>query len=397
MKAVFCYDGPLYRDKEGSFYDSILNDQMFERYFKVANQLTVVIRVQNVTEETGIKRMGKINNTNIYVKECPNLSSVKGLLINKQKAKQIIEQEILNADLIFIRVPSVIGYLSIDIAKKHNKKYLVEVVGCPWDAYWNYNMKGKLLAPFATHIMRSRVMDSPFVLYVTRCFLQERYPTSGRNINCSNVELPETNKNILEKRIGKIKCYSNCGTIYRIGTAAGLDVLYKGQQFVIQALAELKKEGITNIEYQLIGSGSGDFLKKRAKELNVEDQIKIIGQMPHEQVFEWLDELDIYAQPSRQEGLPRSVIEAMSRALPCIGADTAGIPELLTHDYIFSNSKYEVQEICTIIKNLILNPAEMIECARSNFKESKRYERKALVNQRSKFFMEYKECVREGK
>ena len=36
MKAVFCYDGPLYKDKNGNYYDSILNDQMFERYFKVS-------------------------------------------------------------------------------------------------------------------------------------------------------------------------------------------------------------------------------------------------------------------------------------------------------------------------------------------------------------------------
>ena len=51
-------------------------------------------------------------------------------------------------------------------------------------------------------------------------------------------------------------------------------------------------------------------------------------------MFELLDECDIYLQPSLQEGLPRSVIEAMSRGCACIGAATAGIPELLESEYV---------------------------------------------------------------
>ena len=45
-----------------------------------------------------------------------------------------------------------------------------------------------------------------------------------------------------------------------------------------------------------------------------------------------LDTCDIYVQPSLQEGLPRALIEAMSRGCPCIGARTAGIPELLPEE-----------------------------------------------------------------
>lgn len=394
MKAVFCYDGPLYKDKNGNYYDSILNDQMFERYFKVADQLELVIRTRNVSEKTGSKKMGKISNPNIRVTECPNLSSINGLLKNQKKAKYIIESSIRRADLVFIRVPSVIGNLSIDIAKKLNKKYLVEVVGCPWDAYWNYSLKGKMVAPFATFMMKRRVKNAPFVLYVTNKFLQGRYPTNGKTINCSNVELLESDEEIFLNRIKRINEYS-IKTIYKIGTAAGLDVLYKGQQYIIQAMAELKKKGITNIEYELIGGGSGSYLKKIAKELNVEDQVKIIGQMPHDAVFAWMDGLDIYAQPSRQEGLPRSVIEAMSRALPCIGAKTAGIPELLNKECIFSNSSREIQEISMILNNMITSPSKMKKYAKENYNESKKYARDTLVDRRTEFFIAYKNAVEE--
>src|SRR5699024_742855 len=120
-----------------------------------------------------------------------------------------------------------------------------------------------------------------------------------------------------------------------IGTTAALDVRFKGQQYIIKALSELKKQGATNFEYQLVGSGSASYLESVAKKYNISNQVKILGSMTHEDVFDWLENIDIYTQPSRQEGLPRALIEAMSRGLPSFGARTAGIPELLEDDFIF--------------------------------------------------------------
>lgn len=387
MKALFCYDGPLYKDENGNYYDSILNDQMFQRYFKVADKLDLVIRTRTISTNEGAKKMGRISNPNISVIECPNLSSVGGLLKNRKQAEKIIEKSIKDAELIFVRVPSVIGNLSIDIAKKLKKKYLVEVVGCPWDAYWNYSLKGKMVAPVATQMMRSRVKKAPYVLYVTNSFLQNRYPTEGKTINCSNVELQPMTEDILLRRISKIDNPNRKKII--IGTAAGLDVLYKGQQYIIYALGELKKQGITDFEYQLIGGGTGNYLKQVAEECNVVDQINIIGQMPHEKVFEWMDSIDIYAQPSRQEGLPRSMIEAMSRGLPCIGAMTAGIPELIEDEYIFTNSKTEVGEIVKILLDLYNNNILLKKIATRNFNMAKKYQRDILVERRTCFFKSF--------
>ena len=51
-----------------------------------------------------------------------------------------------------------------------------------------------------------------------------------------------------------------------LGTAAAIDVPYKGQAYVIEAISKLNKQGY-NYEYQLIGTGDKTRLEKIAKEL----------------------------------------------------------------------------------------------------------------------------------
>lgn len=90
MKALFCYDGPLYRDERGNYYDSVLNDQMFQRYFKVASDLDVIIRVRDIDEKLAKEKMSRLLNPHIKVIECPNLSSLRGLLNGYFKTKKYL-------------------------------------------------------------------------------------------------------------------------------------------------------------------------------------------------------------------------------------------------------------------------------------------------------------------
>ncbi|MFR9276345.1 glycosyltransferase [Finegoldia magna] len=83
----------------------------------------------------------------------------------------------------------------------------------------------------------------------------------------------------------------------------------------------------------LQGGGNQDYLLSIAKTYHVEDRVIFWGRLSPEKVQEWMDKVDIYIQPSLQEGLPRSVIEAMSRGCLVLGART-GIPELLDPRFV---------------------------------------------------------------
>ena len=65
------------------------------------------------------------------------------------------------------------------------------------------------------------------------------------------------------------------------------------------------------------------------------DNVVFTGSMGHDQIFEWLKTIDVYIQPSLTEGMPRALIEAMSKGCPCVASNAGGMPELLDKKFIF--------------------------------------------------------------
>ncbi|MGI6452439.1 MAG: glycosyltransferase family 4 protein [Syntrophomonadaceae bacterium] len=209
-------------------------------------------------------------------------------------------------------------------------------------------------------------------------------PSTGKTIGCSDVALPTLDERVLDARLHKIKQMTKHKPIV-LGTTAAVDVRYKGQEYVIQAIAELNRQGY-NFEYHLAGGGDNSFLKFVAERNGVLDKVKFLGPIPHEKVFGYLDNIDIYIQPSNQEGMPRALIEAMSRACPCIGSSTGGIPELLDNAYIFSRGN--VKELATILASFDIE--KMIYQAKRNFEFSKRFDQKVLEARRNEFLLSFK-------
>ena len=298
----------------------------------------------------------------------------------KQHNKLKLEKAIQGIDIIVSHLPSPIGIEAVKLAKKYNKPYFVGVVGCAWDAYWNHGIKGKLVAIPYYISMRKIVKESPFAFYVTQKFLQKRYPCNGTTIGCSNVEITEQNPIVLDKRILKI-LNSNPDRI-NITTVAAVNVRYKGQEYVIRAIAKLNKSNGRKYHYFLVGGGDNSFLMNLVKSLKIVDYVHFVGPLPHEQISDFLDTMDIYIQPSRQEGLPRAVIEAMSRALPVFGSKTAGIPELLLDECVFDNCS--VKQIMYLMSKIDNN--QMIYYAKRNFSEAMKYQKSILDARRYNFY-----------
>ena len=332
-------------------------------------------------KEVTISKQSVLNTEGVQFEFFEKENSLLSLLKNWRKNRQHMKKCVEIADIVVVHLPSSIGMIAIKYAKMCHKPYIIGVVGCAWDACWNYNWKGKLVAAPFYISMRNAVKQAKYVFYVTQEFLQRRYPNNGITIGCSNVEIQQAPNNVLTKKLESIETLDVKSTI-NIVTVAAVNVRYKGQEYVIRALDTLNHRQGFNFHYHLIGGGDNSYLMNLTKKLNLEQYVHFIGPIPHEKIWYYLDNMDVYIQPSRQEGLPRALIEAMSRGLPAFGARTAGIPELLPEDCLFDNGS--VKQITKLLSSLTINV--MRQYANDNYEKSLEYTSDVLAARRRCFF-----------
>ncbi len=382
MKVLFSSQATIEYDGK-DYYSNAIPDT-YTRYQVLGKDITLLCHARKVEKA----KSQRINPEDITIIPIPKYNSVKSMLFETSKTEEIVKEEVRKADVCFIHLGSNHGYMAVKYAKKYHKPYMTVICGCTWDSLWNYDWRGKIMAPRAFLKLRYAQHDAPWSIYVTKEFLQRRYPTSGKWIACSNVDISTGQPGVLEKRLENIKKRQSAGRLLRIGTAAAVDVPYKGQEYVIRAVAQLKSMGI-NMEYNMIGLGDSSRLQSIINSLEVGDRVHILGGLPHDKVTEFYDDIDIYVQPSKQEGLPRSTIEAMSRGCLCLGSAIAGIPELLTSEYLFPKGR--VDRIVEILKNI--KPEDLTAQARRNFEEAKDYDRDLLNERRRQFILDFKESI----
>ena len=378
MKVLFVHDGPiLCNEAQNVFYGVHYTDEIIERYSFFGDEVSFLMRHKVVSDEDG-ERYTKISHPAFRFISVPNFKSISTMSL-KAKAEGIIENAVKNHDIILLRLPSANGVLAYKYAKKFNKPVFVEVVACVYDALWNYDWRGKLLANYKMAKYKNLIKDVPHALYVTQHFLQDRYPTKGKSIGCSDVVLKHFDESILEKRLQKQK---NGDSVITLGTVAAIDVPYKGQADVIKALYLLKQKGLTNYAYKIVGQGNPDTLQGVIDKYNLNDQVEIVGSLPHSKVFDFLDSLDIYIQPSKQEGLPRSVIEALSRACPVLATNIAGNPELVDKEALYKAG--DVNKLVSLLENPRNLPLET--WAKNNFERAYQYTDEVLSSRRLSFY-----------
>ena len=302
----------------------------------------------------------------------------------RNEIKRTLEEEIRKSDKIIIRsLGNFYTKTALRIALKLKKDVLVEVTGFIFESLWYHGTKGKLMALFNDLEYKRLMKNVDYACYVTNEALQKRYPARGKMLGCSDVELEALDSSVLDARLQRI---AKSKDKLIIGTAAFLDVNWKGQKNVVKALSILKKMGITNIEYQLIGGGTGQGIMNLAKELDVADQINIIGTLPHEQVFSWFDSIDVYVQPSFQEGLCRSIVEAMSRGCPVIASNVGGNYELVSENNLYN--KHDVKALSNILKKFC-DEVDLSKEAKTSFNIAKDYESNTLNTKRKRFYTEF--------
>lgn len=371
------YAGPNTIAVCGGRYYNNAAEAMMQRYRRMADKIVVVGTQKQVVESHDMELAGD----DLEFVDVKKVNTLHSLMYERRENQRIISKLVADADLCVAHVPSFPGEMLANEARRQKKPCLNVVIGCSWDATWNYDWRGKLLAPFRFLALRKVQRQATHSIYVTEEFLQHRYPTKGKSIGCSDVKIT-SDPDMFKIRSAHIDAIGP--RPLRIATCAGIDVPYKGQAYVIKALAKLKSRGI-KMEYHIAGPGIGDSLRILANELGVADRVIFEGLLSHDKIESFLDDMDIYIQPSLLEGLPRALVEAMSRGLYCLGTEVGGMPELLSSSCLFG--KGDVTGITKLLTNV--NAKKLKEESDRNIKRAMDFNPERLNKMRNDFFEEF--------
>lgn len=372
LNVLFVCGAKVVDDVGGKYYNNVLNACI--RRYNPLGKLTICASRKKCRSS----QQSQVDLGDASIRFVEKENTIKKRFLDRKTNRRTVIELVKWADLVIGHVPSSVSEMALCEAIKLRKTCLAVVVGCPWDALWNHSLRGKLMAPIGYISMRRIMKKVPYALYVTQEFLQRRYPCPGMTIGCSDVEMPPLDESVLAARLDKIK-NTDVKTL-RLVTSAAINVRYKGQQDVIKAMSMLRKQGY-DLQYYLLGGGDDTYLRGVAEKYGVAGNVHFLGSRPHGEVFPILDGMDVYIQPSRQEGLPRAVVEAMGRALPAIGTLTGGIPELLPPESLYAPG--DVRALAGIISGLTVESLQ--GGARRNFAHAAEYARGVLDAWRDAF------------
>lgn len=107
----------------------------------------------------------------------------------------------------------------------------------------------------------------------------------------------------------------------------------KGQAIVIDALARLVAGGRDDLLYAVVGEGPlRPALAAQARELAVDNRVRFLGRLPHDELLGLMARADVFVLPSAPEGFGLVYAEALSQGTPVIACRGEGPEDFVTDD-----------------------------------------------------------------
>lgn len=227
----------------------------------------------------------------------------------------VIRRAIRNAHIVHVPLPSDIGSIGVAVALIARQRLLIRYCG-QWDS-------------------PSSAVQRAWMLFA-------KYYRSGSVLFLATGEddLPPSRLSHLHW-IFSTGMTENQGTRYgsvrrlrsdepiRIITVGRLEGK-KGTAEAISALVQLQERHGRRATLDVIGSGGEmPVLRRLASDYGVADSVVFHGELSHDEVLQRLEASHVFCLPSRSEGFPKAVVEALTCGLPCVTSSVSVLPRLL--------------------------------------------------------------------
>lgn len=333
MDGNFCeYDGNIFSPH--MHYDAFA--KRFSGHFE---KVTIVARAFPHSQQNG----QLVAKKNVQFEKLPTFRGVIKLLTKLPVLAFSIWNAAKNSDILLLRLPGNTSIIALIFCIIMGKRFSIEIVAEPRDIYLPSPIRQpiRFIAKFVhTYFTRLAVKKAQTVRYVTSTFLQTCYPADiTKSFGFSDVYLPSRPVVSLE--------HKNCDELIIINVAM-MHNISKGHHTLLDALEIIKNRNI-KFTCHLVGDGVlRTKLKADAEERGISENIQFHGFSTS--VWKILSTGNVFVLPSYQEGLPRSILEAMQLGLPCLSTYVGGIPEILPKEALFkAGDSYQLADKLTRI------------------------------------------------
>ena len=286
-----------------------------------------------------------------------------------------IREEVEDADLIAIRLPSAISLFflrSIIASKKPIFLFVGGNVETQVDGM--VNSKGikryiyKILIKFITRNELKLGANSK-IIFVYSQEIFDRF--KGINSNLIEMRTPVVAKKDFYYR--EDTCLNKEIKIIRVCWL----VESKGLEFLIEGVKTLVDQGY-NISLSIIGHAKKDSYKqnlvKKINELGLSSRVKLIGWVSSSEMGQYYIDSDIHVISSLSEGTPRVIVEGAARGLPLVATRVGGISKSLKDslDALLISSSSS-QEIAEAIESIIDDEKLRKSLIKNGYEYAKKY------------------------
>jgi glycosyltransferase involved in cell wall biosynthesis len=392
LRLVIALEHRFDRTPDGAVWTQIMFPYAFWGiYLDVFDQVRVVARVQDVAspQPDWIRADGE----GVSFHPIPYFLGPRQYLLNYHRVKSAARSAVGQADAVILHLPSAIATHIETLMRKTDRPYGVEVVGDPYDAFSPGSCQHPLRAIFRTSFyyhLKKQCARAPFISYVTEQALQRRYPPDP-NAYATFYTFNVLKDNDIVSTPRPSSSFKNPLTLINVGS---FNHLQKAQDIIIEAFANCIKEGL-DLNLVMVGDGALRLeLEARVQTLGIGKRVRFLGQVTTGAPFQAeLDKADIFLLPSRQEGLPRALVEAMARALPCIGSTVGGIPELLPLADLVPSG--DVAALTKKIRETTQDFERLDRMSSNNLEKSREFRDEVLKGRRGAFYQSLRDKTEE--
>lgn len=389
-KLLLACDDFLYRNN-GRFYAASQEKyDFYQRYLRVFEKLRLACRCQ---EELELKnsRVPLDTGSRIEITPVPMFHGPKEyakLYFSVGKALNCVTE---GCDAAILRIPSTVAIRVGKYVLKSKIPYACEVVYDAEDGWRGYTGISRLAWKRIDKQMRHLCSGANGVSCVTEKYLQQHYFSNKQGAFKEHYSSLALDKSFY----GGVKSFpvGHEFVIAHISNQVG-EQSAKGHIQTIDAMRILKDRGVKVIVKFAGNDHFGGIAKfrKYAEDMGVSDRVEFLGFLNRDGINSLLSEADLYVMPTKAEGLPRVIIEAIAKGLPCVTTPVSGNPELVDEHFLVDY--YDTVTLADRIEELTKDASLYEAISKANFGRSWKYEASVLEKRRDDFYSKLKQLVK---